>query len=60
MDGSQKMASPSVVRGVFLLLSRLSSELRTSSRAKAPLRTSHDKNKLTYPPELEPLTSVEG
>lgn len=25
-----------------------------------PLRTSHDKNKLTYPPALALLTSVEG
>jgi hypothetical protein len=27
---------------------------------KKPRRTSHDKNKLTYPPELAPLVSVEA
>lgn len=51
---------PSVEREILFLLRRLISDLRDLvPYQKYPRRTSHDKNKLTYPPVLPP-TSVEG
>ena len=55
------MSSPSVVRSILLFLGGLISRYEDFiSAEKKTRRTSHDKNKLTYPPELALPLSVEG